>query len=55
VHGQKISHTATRLLRALPGGEMVELSEATWVLVGSARIYNITRPKIAKTLLENAK
>jgi glycolate oxidase iron-sulfur subunit len=51
VHGQKISEQPRELLRAIPGLELVELSEATWCC-GSAGIYNITQPAMSMALLE---
>lgn len=51
VHGQKISQEPRELLRAIPGGELVELPEATWCC-GSAGIYNITQPEMSLALLE---
>jgi glycolate oxidase iron-sulfur subunit len=51
VHGQKISQQPRELLRAVPGLELVELSEATWCC-GSAGIYNITQPEMSLALLE---
>ena len=51
VHGQKISQQPRELLRAIPGVELVELTEATWCC-GSAGIYNITQPEMSMALLE---
>ena len=51
VHGQKISQQPRDLLRAIPGIELVELTEATWCC-GSAGIYNITQPEMSMALLE---
>jgi glycolate oxidase iron-sulfur subunit len=51
VHGQKISEPPRKLLRAIPGVELVELPEATWCC-GSAGIYNITQPEMSLALLE---
>jgi glycolate oxidase iron-sulfur subunit len=51
VHGQKISQQPRELLRAIPGLELVELTEATWCC-GSAGIYNITQPEMSMALLE---
>jgi len=51
VHGQKISQQPRELLRAIPGVELVELSEATWCC-GSAGIYNVTQPEMSQALLE---
>jgi len=51
VHGQKISQQPRQLLRAIPGLELVELTESTWCC-GSAGIYNITQPEMSQTLLD---
>lgn len=50
-HGQKITQPPRRLLRAIPGLELVELPESTWCC-GSAGIYNLTQPEMANRLLE---
>jgi len=51
VHGQRISQQPRELLRAIPGVELVELTEATWCC-GSAGIYNVTQPEMSMELLE---
>lgn len=38
-------------MRAIPGVELVELTESTWCC-GSAGIYNITQPEMSLTLLD---
>jgi len=48
-HGQKISAAPRTILRALPGYELHECTEATWCC-GSAGIYNITQPSTAAWL-----
>lgn len=45
-HGQKVSAQPRAILRALPGVELRECSEASWCC-GSAGIYNITQPATA--------
>lgn len=50
-HGQKVVNQPRRLLKAIPGLELVELPEATWCC-GSAGIYNLTQPEMAGQLLE---
>lgn len=50
-HGQKISAQPRAILRALPGIELRECSEAQWCC-GSAGIYSITQPDMAAKLLE---
>jgi glycolate oxidase iron-sulfur subunit len=49
VHAQRISQQPRRLLRAIPGVELIEMQEAS-LCCGSAGIYNITRPAMANTL-----
>lgn len=48
-HGQKVSAQPRAILRALPGVELRECSEANWCC-GSAGIYNITQPETAGRL-----
>ncbi len=48
-HAQRISQQPRRLLRAIPGVELIEMQEAS-LCCGSAGIYNITRPAMAQTL-----
>jgi len=50
-HGQKVSAQPRAILRALPGIELRECSEAQWCC-GSAGIYNITQPETAGRLQE---
>ncbi len=49
-HGQKVVSQPRDLLRAIPGLKLVELPEASWCC-GSAGIYNLTQPEMAKDLL----
>jgi glycolate oxidase iron-sulfur subunit len=51
VHGQKVSAAPRRVLARVPGYEWRELPEATWCC-GSAGIYNITHPHMARPLGE---
>ena len=51
VHGQKISAQPRELIRAIPGLTYHELEEAS-MCCGSAGIFNIVQPDIAKTLLD---
>jgi glycolate oxidase iron-sulfur subunit len=39
------------VLRAIPGVELVELPESNWCC-GSAGVYNITQPEMARKLLD---
>lgn len=48
-HAQRISQQPRRLLRAIPGVELIEMQEAS-LCCGSAGVYNITRPAMAQTL-----
>ena len=50
-HGQRITRQPRELLKAIPGLELVELTEASWCC-GSAGIYNLTQPEMAGQLLE---
>jgi glycolate oxidase iron-sulfur subunit len=50
-HGQKIIWQPREILAAIPGLELVELTESTWCC-GSAGIYNITQPEMAAKLQE---
>ena len=50
-HGQKITRQPREILRAIPGIELVELTESTWCC-GSAGVYNITQPEMAARLQE---
>ncbi|MES2307623.1 MAG: (Fe-S)-binding protein [Verrucomicrobiota bacterium] len=48
-HGQKITQQPRKILKSIPGLELIELSESTWCC-GSAGIYNITQPATASSL-----
>ncbi len=50
-HGQGIRSQPRQLLKAIPGVELVPLIEAD-MCCGSAGIYNLTQPKMARELLE---
>jgi len=50
-HGQRVREAPRRLLRAVPGLELVELAESD-LCCGSAGVYNLLEPEIARTLLE---
>ena len=48
-HGQGIRVQPRKILRAIPGLDLVELEESTWCC-GSAGIYNITQPETSARL-----
>lgn len=50
-HGQKVVPQPRKVLEAIPGLQLVELTEAGWCC-GSAGIYNLTQPEMAGELLE---
>ena len=50
-HGQKITRQPREILSAIPGLELIELTESMWCC-GSAGIYNITQPEMAAKLQE---
>jgi glycolate oxidase iron-sulfur subunit len=50
-HGQQVRAQPRDLLRAIPGLELVELREAE-MCCGSAGLYNLTEPVMARRLLE---
>lgn len=50
-HGQKITREPREVLRAIPGLQLIELSESNWCC-GSAGIYNITQPELSQQLLD---
>jgi glycolate oxidase iron-sulfur subunit len=45
-HAQRVREAPRRLLRALPGVELVDLPDSDWCC-GSAGIYNLTHPAMA--------
>ncbi|MBI4465854.1 MAG: (Fe-S)-binding protein [Acidobacteria bacterium] len=51
VHGQKIRSAPRELLRSIPGVELKEMKLADHCC-GSAGIYNLTQPEVARALLE---
>jgi glycolate oxidase iron-sulfur subunit len=51
IHGQRVAEAPRLLLRAIPGLEVVPLTESTWCC-GSAGIYNLTHPEASRALLE---
>jgi len=51
LHGQKIRNAPRQLLQAIPGLELVEMKLADQCC-GSAGIYNLTQPEVARALLK---
>ncbi len=51
LHGQKIKTAPRQLLRAIPGLELIEMKLADQCC-GSAGIYNLTQPEVARALLK---
>ncbi len=49
-HAQRITVAPRRLLRAIPGLQLVEMAEST-LCCGSAGVYNLTRPAFADALM----
>ena len=50
-HGQKVRQQPRELLKSIPGVKLVEMDESD-TCCGSAGVYNITQPEMAKRLLE---
>ena len=50
-HAQRVREAPRRLLRSLPGVELVQLPNADWCC-GSAGVYNLTHPDMADAQLE---
>jgi glycolate oxidase iron-sulfur subunit len=51
VHGQRVREEPRRLLRAIPGVELLDVKEADWCC-GSAGIYNLLHPDLSRQILE---
>ena len=51
LHGQRIKEQPRELLAAIPGLELVPLTEAD-MCCGSAGTYNVTQPELSKALLD---
>jgi glycolate oxidase iron-sulfur subunit len=51
LHGQKVREQPRALLAAIPGVHLVPLEEADWCC-GSAGIYNVTEPDLARAVLD---
>jgi len=50
-HAQRVRNEPRRLLRALPGVELVDLPNSDWCC-GSAGVYNLAHPEMAEAQLE---
>ena len=50
-HAQRVTDQPRRLLRAIPGLELVEMRESA-LCCGSAGVYNITQPEMSRRLLK---
>jgi glycolate dehydrogenase iron-sulfur subunit len=49
VHAQRISQQPRKLLRSIPGIELIEMQESA-LCCGSAGIYNVTQPAMSRSL-----
>jgi glycolate oxidase iron-sulfur subunit len=50
LHGQRIKEEPRRLLRSIPGLDLVDVQEADWCC-GSAGIYNLLHPELSRQIL----
>jgi glycolate oxidase iron-sulfur subunit len=50
LHGQRIKDEPRRLLRAIPGLELLDFKEADWCC-GGAGIYNLVHPELSRQIL----
>lgn len=51
LHGQRVKEEPRRLLRSIPGLELLEVPESDWCC-GSAGIYNLVHPDLSRQILE---
>jgi glycolate oxidase iron-sulfur subunit len=51
LHGQSVQAQPRKILQAIPGLDLIELTESEWCC-GSAGIYNITQPELSQEILE---
>jgi glycolate oxidase iron-sulfur subunit len=51
LHGQRVKDEPRRMLRSIPGLELVDVQEADWCC-GSAGIYNLLHPELSRQILE---
>ena len=52
LHGQKISQAPRRLIRAVPGVELIEMALGD-ICCGSAGVYNVTETRTSLELLDD--
>jgi glycolate oxidase iron-sulfur subunit len=50
LHGQRVREEPRRLLRAIPGLQLLDVKEADWCC-GSAGIYNLLHPELSQQIL----
>ncbi|MGH7251778.1 MAG: (Fe-S)-binding protein [Candidatus Methylomirabilales bacterium] len=50
-HGQKVRHQPRKILKAIPGVQLVELAESDFCC-GSAGVYNLLEPDLARKFLD---
>jgi glycolate oxidase iron-sulfur subunit len=50
LHGQRVREEPRRLLRSIPGLELLDVAEADWCC-GSAGIYNLLHPELSRRIL----
>jgi glycolate oxidase iron-sulfur subunit len=51
LHGQRVKEEPRRMLRSIPGLELLEVPEADWCC-GAAGIYNLVHPELSQQILE---
>jgi glycolate dehydrogenase iron-sulfur subunit len=51
LHGQRVKDEPRRLLRSIPGLELLDVPEADWCC-GSAGIYNLIHPELSRQILQ---
>jgi glycolate oxidase iron-sulfur subunit len=51
IHGQRVKEEPRRMLRSIPGLQLLEVKEADWCC-GSAGIYNLLHPELSRQILE---
>jgi glycolate dehydrogenase iron-sulfur subunit len=51
LHGQRVKEEPRRMLRSIPGLELLEVPEGDWCC-GSAGIYNLVHPELSRQILE---